>query len=278
MLDLESGAPAAREGALHIVFSGGRLVMDLRSDTPCVLSDRDLAENGWSTRREQFVGYFRGEPCFAVEIEDLCRADPGRFQAGSLLQLLGRVEDPLFALAGRASQLLDWQRDHRYCGRCGAPMAPAGGERAMRCSRCETQQYPRIAPCVITLVTRGESLLLAQSVRFRRRMYSTLAGFIEAGESAEETLRREVREEAGVEVGALRYFGSQPWPFPNQLMLGFCAEYAGGELRPEPAEIADIAWFHPRQLPPIPPASSIAGQMIRAHCRQVAAAERAPGD
>jgi len=271
MLDLEKAAPRSREGALHIVFSAGRLVMDLRSQRPCVLSDRDLADNGWAVRREQFVGYWQGEPCFALEVDDLVEVDPLRYQVGNLYHLLGRVDDGLFALAGRAAQLLDWERDHAFCGRCGSPMETDGAERAMRCRQCETTIYPRIAPCIITLVTRGDQLLLAQSARFRRPMYSTLAGFVEAGESAEDTLRREVREEVGIEVGNIHYFGSQSWPFPNQLMLGFTATHESGELRPDPSEIADAQWFDTSDLPPIPPATSIAGQLIRAHCRRVGA-------
>jgi NAD+ diphosphatase len=135
-------------------------------------------------------------------------------------------------------------------------------ERAMCCDSCTTAIYPRIAPCIIVLVTRGEELLLARNVNFPRPMYSTLAGFIEAGESAEETLIREVREEVGIEVGNLSYFHSQSWPFPSQLMLGFFAEYVSGEIVCDPAEIADARWFHYRELPPTPPASSISGQLI----------------
>jgi NAD+ diphosphatase len=125
---------------------------------------------------------------------------------------------------------------------------------------------------VITLVRRdGDMLLLAQSARFRRPMFSTLAGFIEAGESAEATLRREVREEVGIEVDNITYFGSQAWPFPNQLMLGYFADYAGGDLTPDPAEISEAAWFTADDLPTVPPPSSIAGRLIQTHCQQVLA-------
>jgi NAD+ diphosphatase len=266
MLDLQPGAPTSREGALHIVFRDGKLVMDLRSRRPCVLSDRDLAEHHWRVRREQFVGHWAGEAVFAVELEDIVEVDEQRYQVGSLYQLIGRVEDGLFSLAGRAAQLLDWQRDHRFCGRCATEMQIGDNGRAMTCPNCGNVQYPRIAPCVIVLVTRGHELLLARNSRFSRPMYSTLAGFIEPGESAEDTLRREVREEVGVELGELRYFDSQAWPFPNQLMLGFFAEYAGGELRPDGDEISEAIWCSPDDLPPIPPPASIAGQLIRRHC------------
>lgn len=274
MLDLDSPQPGNREGALHIVFSAGKLVMDLQSAIPCVLSDADLAANGWQILREQFVGHWAGQACFAVEIDDVVDIDAMRYQVGNLYHLLGRVDDGLFSLTGRAAQLLDWERDHRFCGRCGGEMRVADAERAMTCVSCRTLLYPRIAPCVIVLVTRGDQLLLARNARFPRPMYSTLAGFIEAGESAEETLRREVREEVGVEVGAIEYFASQAWPFPNQLMLGFFAQYSAGEVRPDLDEIAEADWYDPGELPPIPPASSIAGQLIRRHCQRVAETRR----
>ena len=133
----------------------------------------------------------------------------------------------------------------------------------MRCEPCGTINYPRIAPCVIVLITRGEELLLARNVNFPRPMYSTLAGFIEAGETAEETLVREVKEEVGVDVTNVRYFQSQSWPFPNQLMLGFFADYAGGDIVCDEIEIADAQLFHYRELQMIPPASSVSGQLIR---------------
>jgi NAD+ diphosphatase len=145
----------------------------------------------------------------------------------------------------------------------------------MRCEPCGAVNYPRISPCIIVLVTRGEELLLARNARFPRPFYSTLAGFIEAGENAEECLRREVREEVGVEVGAVSYFRSQSWPFPNQLMLGFFAEYSAGDIVCEPGEIADARWFHYSALPQVPPESSISGQLIRDYSNRLRALRRA---
>ncbi|MEZ5554689.1 NAD(+) diphosphatase [Haliea sp.] len=260
-VEFHNQAPQSVEEALHLVFQAGQLVSDMRAEP--LMPRSDLQQQGWVVVREQFLGYWHGQPCFAVEIDSGAEPDPMRFVRGSLYQLLGRVDDGLFALVGRASQLLAWERDHQYCGRCGSAMTLDVRERAMRCEPCATIVYPRINPCVITLVTRGEELLLARNANFPGQMYSTLAGFIEAGESAEATLHREVREEVGVEVTRLRYFGSQSWPFPSQLMLGFFAEYAGGDIVCEPGEIADARWFHYSALPQVPPPSSIAGQLIR---------------
>jgi len=198
-----------------------------------------------------------------VEIDSAIDLDPMRYQRGSLYQILGRVEEPVFAMAGRAAQLLAWEREHQFCGACGRPMEVDSGERAMRCRPCRAINYPRISPCIIVLITRGEELLLARNANFPRAMYSTLAGFIEAGETAEQTLVREVREEVSLEVENIRYFSSQSWPFPNQLMLGFFADYAGGDIICDLTEIADAQWFHHSELPQVPPPSSVAGQLIR---------------
>lgn len=259
----DNNPPDLPGGHLHVVFQRGQLVSDMRSPQLCLIGDEILQSDGWRVRRRHFMGYWGDQPCFALEIDELDELDPMQFQKGNLYQLLGRVDDQVFALAGRASQLLDWERDHQYCGRCGQLMTTDPVERAMRCSPCATINYPRIAPCIIVLVTRGDELLLAHNSNFPGPMYSTLAGFIEAGETAEETLAREVREEVGVEVGEMRYFQSQSWPFPNQLMLGFFAEYTGGEILCDQEEIDDAQWFHYSNLPMIPPASSVAGQLIR---------------
>lgn len=172
-----------------------------------------------------------------------------------------------FRLPGLGNQLISWYLSHRYCGACGHPTEPHPAERALICSSCETSWYPRINPCVIMLVTDGERLLLARHTRYRYKMYSCLAGFVEAGETPEETVAREVKEEAGIEIANIRYIKSQSWPFPSQLMLGFFADYVSGELQPEPGEIEELRWFTPRQLPNIPsPGISVAGQLIQLHC------------
>lgn len=167
--------------------------------------------------------------------------------------------------AGRARQLLEWRQNHRFCGRCGEQTRLAERGTALRCPACGLSAFPRVSPAVIVLVHDGDRMLLGRAHRFPPGMYSTLAGFVEPGESAEDALRREVREEAGVEVGDLRYFGSQPWPFPHSLMLGFHARYAGGEVRLEDDEMEDVRWFTRDHLPELPPAVSIARRLIEDH-------------
>ena len=171
-----------------------------------------------------------------------------------------------FALAGKANQILNWYKGHQYCGKCGAKAQRHIDHRALYCPECEEQFFPRINPCVIVLVTRGEEILLARSSRFRHGFFSCLAGFIEVGETPEETVLREVREEVGLSVKNIKYVKSQSWPFPSQLMLGFHADYAGGEIVPEPAEIEEAHWFDVRDLPSVPsPNVSVAGELIKTY-------------
>jgi NAD+ diphosphatase len=179
-----------------------------------------------------------------------------------LRQLWGQVADEDWTLAGRAVQLVEWARTHRFCGQCGTATERAIGERAMRCPSCGLLAFPRIAPAVITLVHRGDEVLLARGVQFSMPMYSCIAGFVEPGETLEEAVRREIREEVGVEVDEPRYLASQPWPFPHSLMIGFTAEWTSGEIVIDPAEIADAQWFHRDALPAVPPAISIARRLI----------------
>ena len=255
--------PDSHEGGLCIVFQRGELISDMHAAEPCLINHRLVEISHWGEQQRLFLGYWRDKPCFAIEIEPATELDPMVFQRGNLYQVLGRMDEQLFALAGRASQLLAWERDHRYCGRCGQAMTMDLDERGMRCQPCATISYPRISPCIIVLVHRRNELLLARNANFPVPMYSTLAGFIEAGETAEQTLVREVREEVGVEVANLQYFSSQSWPFPSQLMLGYFAEHAGGDIVCDQVEIADAQWFDYRDLPMTPPESSISGQLIK---------------
>ncbi len=184
----------------------------------------------------------------------------------NLRQLLSHAEEGDFPLISRAAQVITWSRDHCFCPRCGDGLVHHAQDLAKQCNGCGLTQYPRLSPCIITLVTKGEYCLLAHGIRFTEVRYSTLAGFIEAGESAEDALAREVREEVGVEVNNIRYYCSQSWPFPHSLMFGFFADYVSGEIVPEPDEIIDAQWFHYTELDdaPIPPPFTISRQLIDA--------------
>jgi len=170
------------------------------------------------------------------------------------------------ALAGRAFQIAEWARTHRYCGVCATPMQPLGHEFCMRCPSCGMSAYPRISPAMMVLVRKGDSILLARHATYATARHTALAGFVEAGESIEDAIHREVMEEVGLRVDKLQYFGSQSWPFPHSLMIAFTAEYAGGEIRLQADEIAEARWYGPGDaLPEIPMRESIAGSLVRAH-------------
>lgn len=179
----------------------------------------------------------------------------------SLLPVLSGAE---FALAGRAVQLARWHQERRYCSRCGNRCTPHADEFAMVCPNCQLCQYPLINPCVIMLVTRGDRALLAHGVQFREPMFSCLAGFIEAGECAEEAVAREVKEEVGIDIDHIEYHSSQSWPFPHSLMLGFRAQWAGGDIVRQESEIVSAGWFSADALPTLPAAGSIARDLIDA--------------
>lgn len=209
------------------------------------------------------LGIDRGEPVWAVEAHEETEV-PALAQWIHLRQLFGSVEEQDWALAGRAAQIVNWDRDHRYCGRCATPTDAHAADRARVCPKCGLMAYPRLTPAIITLVERDDGkALLAWGAQFPGRFYSALAGFVEPGESLEQCVVREVKEEVGIEVTDIRYFGSQPWPFPHSLMIGFQARYAGGELVPQESEIVDAGWYSPDDLPPVPRGGmSIAGWLI----------------
>jgi len=217
------------------------------------------AEGEWDVH---FLGMLGDTPCWAVDVPH--GKDPADGASTDLFSYFGRAPELDWLVAGRAVQLVDWARTHRFCGKCGTATEQAPGERAMRCPSCKHLAFPRLAPAIITLITRGDEALLARGVTFRAPMYSTLAGFVEAGESLEDAVHREVLEEVGVHIKNVRYWGSQPWPFPHSLMLGFHADWASGDINIDPKEIVDAQWFHRDSLPNIPPRISIARKLIDA--------------
>ena len=187
---------------------------------------------------------------------------PGMAAVG-LRALNGRCSDAFFRVAGAALQKIEWARTHRFCARCGTPTERHERHEAMACAACGQLHFPRLAPAVIVLVERESEMLLARSPHFAEGVYSTLAGFVEPGESLEDTVHREIREEVGVEVADVRYFGSQSWPFPHSLMVGFTATWAGGDIRMDDDEIEDAAWFSADRMPPrLPFPLSIARRLV----------------
>ncbi len=245
--------PAGHEGPRRFVHVIGSTVF----------VDDQVADDGWT---RHVVGVVNGEAWWAVDVPPDAE-DPSYGSALDLFSYFGRAKEGEWFAAGRAVQLVEWARTHRFCGRCATPTMPSPGERGMRCPACGLVAYPRVAPAMITLVTRGEpgpdqEALLARGVNFQAPMYSCLAGFVEPGEDLEGAVVREVREEVGISVSDVEYVASQPWPFPHSLMVGFRASYAGGDVVLDETEIVDANWYHRDALPSIPPGISIARKLI----------------
>lgn len=241
----------------------GSKLLTRRADQSFLLSFGELREMGLVTNDTLYLGRWQGTPCFAfIFPAELSLPVDFPITVGSLRSQLGVVSDELFLLAGRAHQLSHWNEYHRFCGRCGHPTELQLHERVLACRHCGALYYPRIAPCVIGIVVRGNTCLLAHNANFRDGLYSVIAGFIEPGETAEQALLREIKEETGIIAENPEYICSQPWPFPSQLMLGFVANYRAGEIQVDGMEITDADWYSPDKLPQIPPPQTISGKLI----------------
>jgi NAD+ diphosphatase len=244
------------------LFRDGRLL--LSGGEPPRWSDSEAAAAGVDPSTAHRLERWREGECRAAELGGDARLPDG-MEAVALRDVIALRDEAFFRVASQASQLVTWASTHRHCGRCGAPTVRSATERSLRCTACGLEAFPRVSPAVIVAVLREERILLARARRFPPGLYSVLAGFVEAGESLEECVHREIREECGVEVTNLRYFGSQSWPFPHSLMVSFIADWAGGEIRLDPHEIADARWFGRDDLPDLPLPVSIARRMIEAY-------------
>lgn len=252
--------------ALWFVFRGSELLLAADGSLPAARPPGPAGDGG----SVQYLGDYGGKPCYGAAWAGDA-PPPGGHVFCHLKKLLDRLPQALGHLAGRGLELIEWERSHRYCGVCGAPTIQRGAAIVRRCSNadCRREHYPRVSPVVIVAVERGPEILLGRSPHFIPGMYSTLAGFVDAGESAEAAVHREIFEESGLAVANLRYFASQPWPFPHSLMLGFQADYAGGEIRVAADELEDAAFFHVDRLPAVlPQPSTIAHWLIRDFCRR----------
>ena len=250
------------EPALWFIYFGNEILVVRNDNGTKVPAARDAHQLGFKTLREQYLGTLDGQHCFAAEVDDSTPIPQGMEWSG-LRAVYGALNDTLFALAGRAFQIVDWDRSHQFCGRCGSRTVLKEGERSRVCPSCAQLHYPRIAPAVMVLVRRGPEFLLARSPHFPPGMYSALAGFTEPGETLEQTIVREVKEEVGLEINNIRYFASQPWPFPHSLMIAFHADYAQGEITPDPTEIEAADWFSLERLPErLPSTISISRRLI----------------
>ena len=263
---LEAGAGEERPG-FWLACQGTSLLVSRGSGGLAVPFSRDLPSLGLAAGSAHVLGTIDGHPCRAVGVPLNVPAPEGWSFEG-LRSLFDGISMGFFAVAARALEIVEWDRSHRFCGACGTPTVLRSGERARECPSCGSLSYPRISPAVIVAVVRGPSILLARAARFPPGLYSVLAGYVEPGETLEECVHREIREEAGIEVKNLRYFASQPWPFPHSLMIAFTAEHAGGEIVVDGTELKDAGWYTAGALPRIPDRMTVARQLIDWFCAE----------
>lgn len=252
--------------AIYMIVNENGLLQN-SSDEPLPRLTPELAQPLWlAADYHALIGSYQGTAVYLLAFKE----NPALlgYDMQPLRGLLHRVDTELFAIAGRACQVALFIRTHNYCSYCGSQLDEVSDELAVYCASCDYRTYPRISPCIIVAVYRGRGaeaeILLARGVRHPEGLYSVLAGFVESGESLEETLVREVFEETGVRVGNIEYINSQPWPFPHSLMMGFVAEYAQGSLVLDEKEILAADWFKFSEMPTTPPAGTIAAHLIEA--------------
>ena len=243
----------------YYLFRGAEILMRFdENDQFEPVPDDDPLIDKLDQEKTHYLGELVGRHVFASEISNTGIEE----KTLGLRALFGRIDRLTFNVASRAVQVLNWHQSHQFCGRCGGRNIPHERDRAMVCRNCRLHVYPRLSPSIIVLVHREDQLLLPRNHRFPEGMYSTLAGFVEPGETIEQTVHREVFEEVGLQVSPPQFKGSQSWPFPDSLMLGFHAEYAGGDILCQEDEIADAQWFPLGDLPAIPGKMAISRWLI----------------
>jgi NAD+ diphosphatase len=257
------GPACVDEAVACCVFHGGRLFVARDEAGKPRIPTLDARAHGLPLRESHYLGRLGGRHCYGLQLPPQAQL-PEDLQPLGLRALILEGDEPVAAAAGLAFQILEWARTHRHCGACGAPTTAHAADRARECRDCRIVYYPRIAPVMMALVHRPGELLLTRKSGYAPGRYTVVAGFVEAGESMEHCLAREVKEEVGVDIRKPRYFGSQPWPFPNSLVLAFSAEWAGGEVLPDPGELEDARWFPVDALPDLPEPVHISRRLIDA--------------
>ena len=241
--------------------SGTRVLVKTDGNALAIPFVRSPDSLGLDVAGHQYLGTLNGQPCYAAAVADKNRVPQG-LDLRDLRTLFSHLGEVSFAVAERAVHLTHWDKTSQYCSQCGHSLRFRQDERAKECPQCGRLDFPRLSPAIIVAIEREGKLLLARAARFVEPFYSVLAGFVEPGENLEGAVHREVKEEVGITVKDVRYFGSQPWPFPDSLMIGFTALYAGGEIHIDGQEIVEAGWFDAKNLPLIPGTISIARRLI----------------
>jgi NAD+ diphosphatase len=254
--------PGETEADYWFVFHDQTLLVAQDATTPAIPRSRDIGNLRSRLHKSHYLGSLRGTSCRAAII-DSNESSPGGFRFVELRELLHLLHEELFLMAGRALQIVNWATNHRFCGRCGMPTIEQQKERAMRCPACGYSSFPRLSPAIIVAIVRDGRLLLALHARTKNGMRTVLAGYLEPGESFESCVKREVFEEVRLRLDNIRYFGSQPWPFPDALMVAFTANYVSGEIAANGVEILEAAWYGPDEIPEkIPGRNTVSRKLI----------------
>jgi NAD+ diphosphatase len=247
--------------AWWFVYSGYRLLVRISGATSVIPTTKEIEAWGITIEHTLYLGSFRGRSCYAAggKLQD---ENPPETAFQELRSLFGCLEDGGYEIALVGVHLVEWDKTCQFCNQCRGKLKNRTDMRAKECEECGRLEFPRISPAIIVLVEKEDTLLLARSPRFPGEFFSVLAGFVEPGESLEEAVLREVKEETGITVKDIAYFGSQPWPFPDSLMIGFTAQYESGDIRIDGEEIVEAGWYRAENLPRIPGKLSIARQLI----------------
>lgn len=259
-------SPAPHEWAhsLFFAFHQDKLLVIKKESSLCIPNHENIKLLEMSYSNELYIGNINGRYCYSADlIKDLSSDNiPANLSLINLSKLYSSVEDDLFWAAGRAYNIINWHRTHLFCGKCGASTQQKSDELAKVCPNCGLIVYPAMAPAIIVAIIKGNKILLARNKQKAYQHYSVLAGFVEPGETLHDCVKREIVEEVGIKVKNISYFGSQPWPFPNSLMIAFTAEYESGEIKVDGKEISDAGWFAKDELPIIPGSISVSWHLI----------------
>lgn len=243
---------------IYFLFYNNELLIKSEAQT-LIPSIKDLSD--LELNSIQYLGYINDENCFCGELNKDAII-PNSMCLRKLKSLTHQLPNDMFWLAGKAIQIVNFNNDHKYCGRCGTLTQSLNIEISKKCPKCGLVNYPRISPAIIVAVVNDGKLLLAHNNAYPKNLYSVVAGFVEVGETFEECVVREVREETGITVKSIKYFGNQPWPFPNSLMIGFTCEYESGKIQVDGKEIGHAEWYSSAEMPLTPDSISIAKKLI----------------
>lgn len=246
---------------LWLIFKDNLLIVEKRDSVLSIPMAETTAVIRSKLIKVHHIGIFKGYSCYTGEVKDDLKL-PNGLEFTDLRSFMAQSSNEDFFLAGKAFQIINWDRTNMFCGKCGSKTNYKEDERAKICPNCGMVHYPHIAPAIIVAIVKDNKILLAHNVNFPTSMHSVIAGFVEPGETFEECVKREVHEEIGIQVKNIKYFESQPWPFPNSLMIAFTAEYAGGEISVDGKEIDHADWFGVENMPFIPCSKSVAVKLI----------------